>query len=142
MFIYIYMSDVQVIFRQTERFEVFPSAGMVGKQGVAAPVSCRFWISGTAVLYMSACASLCKRQPTIIYIYNSLFTTVYDIHHSAFAVLICHACTDVFSDHSHPMLSIMRLSTRFGYCNCHWYICTGEVIYTVVGEQGKTALLA
>jgi hypothetical protein len=44
----------------------FPSAGMVGKQGVAAPVSCRFWISGTAVLYMSACASLCKRQPTII----------------------------------------------------------------------------
>jgi hypothetical protein len=39
---------------------------MVGKQGVAAPVSCRFWISGTAVLYMSACASLCKRQPTII----------------------------------------------------------------------------
>jgi hypothetical protein len=69
-----WLSDVQVIFQQTERFEVFPSAGMVGKnfgkQGVAAPVSCRFWISGTAVPYMSACASLCKRQPTIILMTN------------------------------------------------------------------------
>jgi hypothetical protein len=67
--IYIHwLSDMQVIFHkgstllhvcahlqvpQTERFEVFPSAGMVGKQGVAAPVSCRFWDSGA--LYVSLC---------------------------------------------------------------------------------------
>jgi hypothetical protein len=42
-----------------------PSAGMVGKQGVAAPVSSRF--SGmSALLYVPAFASLCKRQPPII----------------------------------------------------------------------------
>jgi hypothetical protein len=49
----LWLSDVQVIFRQTERFEVFPSAGMVGKQGVAAPVSCRFWDS--CAVYVSLC---------------------------------------------------------------------------------------
>jgi hypothetical protein len=49
-----WLSDMQVIFRQTDR-EVwsFPSAGMVGKQGVAAPVSCRFW--DICALYVSLC---------------------------------------------------------------------------------------
>jgi hypothetical protein len=53
----------------TVRFdESVPSAGMVGKQGVAAAVLLA--ASGTAVLYMSAAASLCKRQPTIIVLYD------------------------------------------------------------------------
>jgi hypothetical protein len=38
-------------------------AGMVGKQGVASPAL----VAASAVLYMSAAASLCKRQPTIIH---------------------------------------------------------------------------
>jgi hypothetical protein len=42
-----------------------PSAGMVGKQGVAATVSSRL-VCQPCLLYMPAFASLCKRQPPII----------------------------------------------------------------------------
>jgi hypothetical protein len=61
------------------KFEAFPpSAGMVGKQGVAAPVLVA--ASGTAVLYMLAVASLCNEcQPPIIYVHlmhDILFASV------------------------------------------------------------------
>jgi hypothetical protein len=56
---------MQVMLDTYEGFGI-PSAGMVGKQGVAAPAVSKWPLGMPALLYMPAFASLCKCQPPII----------------------------------------------------------------------------
>jgi hypothetical protein len=65
---YYWLSDMQVIFDKQRGLKLSRPVWSVSREGQPLLVA----DSGTAVLYMLACASLCKRQPTTIHATPSL----------------------------------------------------------------------
>jgi hypothetical protein len=68
--------------------------GMVGKQGVAAPVGSRL-VCQPALLYMPAFASLCKRQPPIIHASTCCIYTPVLIVACVHIMFAYHACIHI-----------------------------------------------